>query len=63
MCCGNAAALFHALRSPLGVLPDRIADSSSAKRGQQFIGPHDETPSIVAMCVNNPDCAPLGING
>jgi len=25
-------ALFHALPSPLGVLPDRIADSSAQKR-------------------------------
>src|SRR5215471_12887417 len=28
------------------------------KRGQQFIGAHNETLSIIAMCVSNPDCAP-----
>jgi hypothetical protein len=33
------------------------------KRGQCFIRAHNETPSVVAMCVNNPDCSPFGING
>jgi hypothetical protein len=33
------------------------------KRRQQFIRSHDETLSIVAMCVCNPDRAPLRING
>jgi hypothetical protein len=33
------------------------------KRGQLFIRTHDETLSIVAMCVSNPDRSPVGING
>jgi hypothetical protein len=33
------------------------------KRSQLFIGVHNEPLSIVAMCINNPDCVPLGING
>jgi hypothetical protein len=33
------------------------------KRGQFFIRLHNETPSIAAMCVSNPDRLPLGING
>jgi hypothetical protein len=32
-----------------------------AKRGQYFIRPHNETLSIAAMRVSNPDCSPLGI--
>ena len=31
------------------------------KRSQLFIGTHDETRSIIAVCVNNPDCAPFAI--
>jgi hypothetical protein len=30
--------------------------------GQQFIGTHNETLSIAAMCVRNPDRSPVGIN-
>jgi len=33
------------------------------KRRQYFIGVHNETLSVVAMPVCNPDCSPLGING
>jgi hypothetical protein len=33
------------------------------KRSQLFIRPHNETLSIVAMCVHDPDCAPAGIHG
>jgi hypothetical protein len=33
------------------------------KRGQLFIGAHDETPSLVAMRVNNPDRSPARIHG
>ena len=33
------------------------------KRGQFFIGAHNVTLSVVALCVNNPDCLPLRING
>jgi hypothetical protein len=33
------------------------------KRRQFFIGTHNETLSVAAMRVNNPDCSPVGING
>jgi hypothetical protein len=33
------------------------------KRSQLLIRTHDETLSIVAMCVSNPDRSPVGING
>ncbi len=33
------------------------------KRGQLFIGAHNETLSVVAMCVCNPDRSPLRIKG
>jgi hypothetical protein len=33
------------------------------KRSQLFIGRHNETLSVVAMRVCNPDCSPVGING
>ena len=32
------------------------------KRSQLFIRTHNETLSIVAMRVCNPDCSPIGIN-
>jgi hypothetical protein len=32
------------------------------KRSQLFIGTHDETLSVVAMRINNPDRLPVGIN-
>jgi hypothetical protein len=32
------------------------------KRSQHFIGAHDETPSVVAVRVSNPDCSPLRIH-
>jgi hypothetical protein len=32
------------------------------ERGQLFIGSHNETLSVVAMCVSNPDRSPVGIN-
>ena len=32
------------------------------KRGQLFIRTHNETLSIAAMCVHNPDRSPVGIN-
>jgi len=32
------------------------------KRGQLFVGVHNETLSVAAMRVNNPDCSPVGIN-
>jgi len=33
------------------------------KRRQLLIGPQNETLSIVAMRISNPDCSPVGING
>jgi hypothetical protein len=33
------------------------------KRCQYFIRTHNETLSVVAMRVSNPDCSPLRING
>jgi hypothetical protein len=38
----------------------RIADS---KRRQLFIRTHNETLSIIAVRVSNPDCSPSGIHG
>jgi hypothetical protein len=32
------------------------------QRGQLFIRMHNETLSVVAMCVCNPDRSPVGIN-
>src|SRR5262249_4698123 len=32
------------------------------KRRQYFIGAHNEPLSIVAMCINNPDCSPFVIH-
>jgi hypothetical protein len=32
------------------------------KRRQFFIGPHNETLSVVAMRISNPDRSPVGIN-
>jgi hypothetical protein len=33
------------------------------KRSQLFIGAHNETLSVAAMCVSNEDCSPVGIHG
>jgi hypothetical protein len=33
------------------------------KRGELFIGTHNETLSVVAVRVHNPDRSPVGING
>ena len=41
----------------------RITDSSSTKGCQLFIRSHNETLSVVAMCVSNPDCSPARIHG
>jgi hypothetical protein len=32
------------------------------KRRQLLIRTHNETLSVIAMCVCNPDCSPVGIN-
>jgi hypothetical protein len=32
------------------------------KRSQYFFGVHNEAVSVVAMCVNNPDCSPVAIH-
>jgi hypothetical protein len=31
------------------------------KRAELFLGVHNKAPSVVAVCVNNPDCSPLTI--
>jgi hypothetical protein len=33
------------------------------KRRQLLIRTHNETLSVIAMCISNPDRSPLGING
>jgi hypothetical protein len=33
------------------------------KRGELFVGTDDESLSVAAMFVSNPDCSPLRING
>jgi len=33
------------------------------KRRQLFVCAHNVTLTIVAVCVGNPDCSALGING
>ena len=51
-------SLFHALCTPLGVLPPEsplpVPETRSA-----FIGVHNETLSVGAMCVCNPDHSAL----
>jgi hypothetical protein len=37
--------------------------SESQKRSQLFIGVHNETLSVAAVCVCNKDCFRVGING
>jgi hypothetical protein len=39
-----------------------IADSSSTNASQLFIRTHNETLSVVAMRVSDPDRSPVGIN-
>ena len=43
-------------------LPFGQAVVRRAKRSQLFIRVHNETLSVVAMCVSNPDRSPVGIN-
>jgi hypothetical protein len=51
--------------------PARQAPSASSanrqfefqKSSRDFLRVHNETLSVAAMCVNNPDCLSLGING
>jgi hypothetical protein len=33
------------------------------KRAELFVGMHNKALSVVAVCVDNPDCSPAGING
>jgi hypothetical protein len=42
---------------------ERIADSSSTKAVQLFIRTHNETLTVAAMRVYDPDCSPVGIKG
>jgi hypothetical protein len=54
--CSNIAGLQKLVsREPI------IAASSFQKRSQLFIHTHNETLSIVAMCVSNPDRSPRRI--
>jgi len=55
-------ALFDALRSPVGFCPIE-PPIQFHKRSQLFIRTHNETLSVVAMRVSNPDCSPVGIHG
>ena len=41
----------------------QIALSSSTNAVSFFIRSHNETLSVIAMCVSNPDCAPFAIQG
>jgi hypothetical protein len=56
---------FHLTASSLKNLPTRQADSPHSrvaqflKRRQLFIRVHNETLSVAAMRVSNPDCSPL----
>jgi hypothetical protein len=45
-----------------GERPDR-ARFQFHKRSQLFISVHNETLSVIAVCVNNPERSPAGING
>ncbi len=33
------------------------------KSAELFVGVHNKARSIISVCVNNPDCSPLRING
>jgi hypothetical protein len=39
-----------------------VTASSSRKRSHLFIRPHNDTLSIVAVCINNPERSPVAIN-
>jgi hypothetical protein len=43
--------------------PEANDDYSLIKSGQLFIRTHNETLTVAAMCVCNPDCSLFGING
>ena len=44
-------------------MDDRITDSSSIKAVKFLFRVHNETLSVAAMCVSNPDRSPVGIDG
>jgi hypothetical protein len=46
-----------------GVLSDRIADFEFQKRGQLFIGTHNEMLTVAVIYVGNPDLLPARIDG
>jgi hypothetical protein len=58
--CACTVALNSAWVRETGRSPNRRFKFQ--KRGQLFSRPHNETLSVVAMCVRNPDCLPVGIN-
>jgi len=47
----------------IGLLRCRNDKIELYKRSQLFIGTHNESLSVVAMCVCNPDRSPLMIHG
>jgi hypothetical protein len=46
----------------VGSMSSRRDSFEFEKRGQLFISTDNETISVVALCVRNPDCSPFGIN-
>jgi hypothetical protein len=65
---GCCFALFDAAEfgKKLACLSSKLAASADRrlefqKRSQLFIRSHNETLSVAAMRVNNPDCSPVGI--
>jgi|SRR5262245_34475372 len=47
--------------SPFSQLVDTDRPFQFQKRSQFFIRTHNETLAVVAVCVSNPDCSPLGL--
>ena len=60
-CCRVSRYGSDSVRSEVVLTPDRQFEFQ--KRGQLFIGTHNETLPVVAMCVSNPDRSPVEING
>ncbi len=63
----DARAAGQCARNSMGqrnrtMTPETLAfcgEGYDKKRRQLFIRTHNETLSVVAMCVNNPDCSPV----
>jgi hypothetical protein len=57
------ASLFGNCELPcILVLAELVGGQQFQKRSQLFICSHNETLSVVAMRVSNPDCSPVGMN-